>query len=110
MFRLPSVFNMSPEDLDTMISQTPGSPTGSDVLLYQNCIPQLLASYRAALFNRTIRAAFPHMKVSYIVDDSTLEFAIVANWSVQTDEAAAGGGFIDRYRLVKGVNHFVSVI
>lgn len=105
IFRPPSVFNMSVAQLAAMTNTTPAA--GSDALLIANLQPQLLASYRQALFDPAVRAALPLMTATELTGDVTAEFGIVAFWQIQDDDAAAGGGRV-RFKLLHGVNHFVS--
>ncbi|KAI0644105.1 hypothetical protein C8Q79DRAFT_1002086 [Trametes meyenii] len=101
--RPPTVFNMTPSQLEGMTNLAPVA--GSDGLLILNCAPQLEASYRAALFDTTVRAALPNMRASLIVGDASVQFGIVGFWAVQADDEAAGGGFV-QFHLIHGLNHF----
>ncbi|KAI0644096.1 hypothetical protein C8Q79DRAFT_913914 [Trametes meyenii] len=103
--RPPSVFNMTKAQVAQMTNL--GPIAGSDGLLIVNCASLLEASYRKALFDRTVRAALPRMKVSLLVGDVSLAFSLVGLWTVQEDDEAAGGAFV-RSRLVHGINHFAA--
>lgn len=105
LFHTPSVFNMTDAQVAAMTN--PATAAGSDELIILNLQPQLLISYRKALFNNTIRSFLPKMKVMEFTGDTTAEFGIVAFWSIQDDDAAAGGGLVN-FNLVPGINHFVS--
>ncbi|KAI9066184.1 hypothetical protein FKP32DRAFT_1566420 [Trametes sanguinea] len=101
--RPPSIFNMTQAQVDGMTNIAPS--LGSDGLLLVNGAPQLLDSYRSALFNASVRNALPRMKASLIVGDMSLQFGITGFWNVQEDNEAAGGGFVN-FTLVHGFNHF----
>ena len=81
---------------------------GGDSLIVAFTQAALLPIYRNALFNKTIRAALPLMKVLEFAGDITANFGIVALWQIEDDDAAAGGGFV-KAEFLNGTNHFVSV-
>ncbi|OSD07661.1 hypothetical protein PYCCODRAFT_1401603 [Trametes coccinea BRFM310] len=101
--RPPSIFNMTQSQVDGMTNIAPS--LGSDEFLIVNGAPQLLDSYRSALFNASIRNALPRMKASLIAGDMSLQFGITGLWNVQEDDEAAGGGFVN-FTVVHGFNHF----
>ncbi|KAI0922398.1 hypothetical protein AcV7_005942 [Taiwanofungus camphoratus] len=103
-FRAPTVFNMTPDQLAGMTYLPPSS--GSDAYIMVNLGTVLLASYKKACYNSTIRQLLPKMNIWEFTGDVTASFAIPAYWSIQDDNTAAGGGFVN-FRMIDGVNHFM---
>ncbi|TBU21588.1 hypothetical protein BD311DRAFT_792642 [Dichomitus squalens] len=102
--RVPSVFTMRQDQLGEMTNID--AANGGDTLIVVSFPPQLRACYKDALYNKDIRAALPRMNVLAFSGDATANFGIVALWSVQDDDAAAGGGWVET-KIVPGINHFV---
>ncbi|TBU38724.1 Alpha/Beta hydrolase protein [Dichomitus squalens] len=102
--RVPSVFTMGQDELDEMTNID--AANGGDTLIVVSFSPQLRACYKDALYNKDIRAALPRMKVLVFSGDATANFGIVALWSIEDDDAAAGGGWVET-KIVPGINHFV---
>ena len=102
---VPSVFTMTPDQLAGMTDIA--AADGGDSLIVAFTQATLLPIYRNAVFNKTIRAALPLMKVLEFTGDITANFGIVALWQIEDDDAAAGGGFV-KTEFLNGTNHFVS--
>lgn len=103
-FRVPSVFNMSPTQLADMTYLPPAS--GSDALISANVQPQLNADYENACYNTSVRSALPSMDIWELCGNTTANFGIVAFWSIQDDDNAHGGGFVN-FQWIGDVNHFI---
>ncbi|KAI0058354.1 hypothetical protein BV25DRAFT_1810813 [Artomyces pyxidatus] len=100
-FRRPTIYNMSPEEIEGTVDESM-----SEVPSMISLFVQAHANYRKACFDRKIRELLPRMKVSALCGDATCSFPLAAFWALQDDDKAEGGGFVN-FRMILGVNHFM---
>ena len=95
---------MTQDQLDKMTNIE--AANGGDTFIVVSFRQQLHFCYKNALYNKDVRAALPHMKVLEFSGDVTANFGIVALWSIQDDNTASGGGWVET-KMIPGINHFV---
>ncbi|GBE88503.1 hypothetical protein SCP_1303190 [Sparassis crispa] len=101
LFRRPTIYSMTAEDITELIDDSVFE--GPNLFLL---MPQHLAAFRKARFDRATRAVVPKMGVWAVVGDSTLSTCILAWWTMQDEDAGNGGGFIN-FKMTEGVNHLI---
>jgi hypothetical protein len=105
MTRAPSLWNISMTEAADIIEMVPCNTFDNPFLM--SCHPQTNALYKAAIFDKAYKDKLPHMKSWLLVGDASLAVCISALWSVQDDDKAHGGGNVN-YKVLPGMNHFVS--
>lgn len=103
--RPPSIYNMTADQVAQIVYEPPIS--GFDGLSMASLSTQTLDNFRNACFGGNAVRLMPSMKTWIIIGDATLAPMIAAFWAVQDEDKASGGGSI-HYKVMKGVNHFVS--
>ena len=103
--RIPSTWNMSlAEATDIMhIDQY----ITFDNLFLRNCQHQVNVNYKAVLFGRAVRGRLPRMDNWLLIGDASIAPCVSVLWSIQDDDKAYGGGNVG-YKVLPGMNHFVS--
>ncbi|KZT03859.1 uncharacterized protein LAESUDRAFT_738141 [Laetiporus sulphureus 93-53] len=99
--RIPSIYNMSAEERREIVDESVDHMSAMFV-----CMPQAVARYRRACFDRSLRALLPKMKVWCFTGDATSWSQIDAFWLIEKDNADRGGGFIN-FKVLPGLNHFM---
>ncbi len=104
LFRVPSAYNMSEKEMAETVYFAAGGNDSMYFLLGEAAIQD---AYKKACYDTTTRAIFPGMKIWVLCGDVTTGHGIPALWSIQDDNEANGGGFIN-LKWVPGANHTVS--
>ncbi|KAG5651393.1 hypothetical protein H0H81_008775 [Sphagnurus paluster] len=103
--RVPSLFNMSPSEYNSIVDI--GKATDGDFTLLINFKSQLHDSYRQVIFGSTVQKAFPTLKRSLFTGDSSVSFGPYAYYLVKNDTGAINDKSVT-FRIVPGVNHFIN--
>ena len=103
--RLATVDTMSQEEISRVFIESPFP--SSDPLFLLSCQHQVKACYKKACFDGDIRGLMPNMKIWVFSGDQTLPFSLPAYWAMQDGNDARGGRFLN-FRIIHGVNHYVS--
>lgn len=101
--RLPAIYNMTSAERGIIIEADSAAPDGNIVSNFQ---PQILADFRASLFDPALRAFVPHMKVTHIFGTSSAAFSVAAWWAVEAEDKTHGGGFVS-FEPILGANHLM---
>ena len=104
--RAPTIYTMSEAELARALYEP--AVFGSDMPFMIFSAPQIEATYRKAVFDKTVRTLVPQMKVVVFSGDATASFSIPSQWQIEDEDKAAGGGFVT-VKWVAGFNHLVRV-
>lgn len=102
--RHPSIYNMTYEERRSIIEEDAAVP---DTSIVSNFQPQILADFRASLFDPDLRALMPHMKVTHIFGTSSAALSIAAWWAVEVEDKSHGGGFVS-FKPLSSANHMMA--
>ncbi|KAH9918265.1 Alpha/Beta hydrolase protein [Fomitopsis serialis] len=100
ILRRPSIYSMSDDDRREFVEEV------AESAIMLSTMPQALAMYRRACFDRAARAQLSELNVWFLTGDVTCSFSIAAFWAIQDDDNERGGGFV-HYKMIPGVNHFM---
>jgi hypothetical protein len=103
--RVPSTCNMSSAEAADIMQIDPYITF--DDLFLRNCQHQENVNYKAGLFGRAVRDRLPRMSHWLLIGDAAPAFCVSLLWSIQDDDEAYGGGNVN-YKVLPGMNHFVS--
>jgi hypothetical protein len=82
----------------------------SDRPLVISCQPEIYDILYEAVFNPHLRSASrPQLQAWIIAGEKTVALSIACLWAVEDLDRELGGGFI-KSRMIRDVNHFVSVL
>ncbi|KAI0704536.1 hypothetical protein C8Q76DRAFT_779013 [Earliella scabrosa] len=101
LFRCPSAYHMSQEEHDAAV-YLPGGP--HDTLFFWMGEASIQETYKKACFDAKTRDRLPGMKIWVLCGDATSPHGIPAFWSMEDDNSANGGGFLN-FKWVPGANH-----
>lgn len=103
--RVPSMSNMTMAEAEDIMDID--QYLTSDVPFLRSCQHQKHVNYKAVLFDRAVRDRLPRMNNWLFIGDASSSYCISVLWSVQDDDEAYGGGNVN-YKVLPGMNHFVS--
>lgn len=102
--RVPSIFNMSKSDVESMVSA--GKEAATDLPFLFLFAPQLQAAYRKTFYEPKTAKLLPHLRVTYVVGEQGPSWGPAALWLIQDHEKEQQSGRVTT-KLVPGANHFV---
>lgn len=102
--RTPSIYRMDRREQELIVDQDAGT---LDVRLGIGLETHFNETYKTACFHPSIRDTIaPHMRVLHIFGGSSGAFAYSGRWTIEADNNANGGGFIEFHTIHEG-NHFM---
>lgn len=105
-FHAPSIFNMTSSQMSSIVEEWQNNAIDSP--FQTNFKRQNAASYVRACYDPATKVLWPNMKIWEVVGDATCSFPLTGLFSLQNDNDARGGGFIN-FNIIRNANHFVSV-
>ncbi|KAI0313213.1 hypothetical protein OF83DRAFT_572960 [Amylostereum chailletii] len=103
LLRTPSVYTMSPAEIAAAVDD---DGCALDARVIAAAAPRALEVYRRVCFDAGARALVPRMRVRVVYGEKTVAFCVAGPWSIEEDDEARGGGFVES-RRIPGVNHFM---
>ncbi|KAI0312766.1 Alpha/Beta hydrolase protein [Amylostereum chailletii] len=99
--RVPTIYNMTTADIAEILDESVDEMTGMFAM-----IPQALAIYRKACFDRATRARLPKMTMHLLCGEHAPSYSFAAMWDMEDDNTAHGGDFMT-FEIIPGCNHFM---